>query len=103
MSEPRATEARLWLVVALLVAAHVALAFTAVRTKGVTYDEVFHVTGGYLFDRFNEFRVHTDNGVLPQRLAAVTTPLEITTAPEWERPLVLVPILRAGLGLLQSL
>lgn len=68
MSEPRAPEGRLWLAVALLLVAHAALAFAAVRTKGITYDEVYHVTGGYLFDRFNEFRVHTDNGVLPQRL-----------------------------------
>ncbi len=84
MSEPRATEARLWLVVALLVAAHVALAFTAVRTKGVTYDEVFHVTGGYLFDRFNEFRVHTDNGVLPQRLHGLAPLVAGATPPRMD-------------------
>lgn len=80
MSEPRPTDRRLWLAVALLLAAHTALAFAAVRTKSVTYDEIYHVTGGYLFDRFNEFRVHTDNGVLPQRLHGLA-PLLAGAAP----------------------
>lgn len=84
MTEPRATETRLWLAVALLVAAHAALAFTAVRTKGVTYDEVYHVTGGYLFDRFNEFRVHTDNGVLPQRLHGLAPLVAGATPPRMD-------------------
>jgi hypothetical protein len=56
------------LIVAVLLVAHLALAFGAVTTKSVTYDEVYHVTGGYLFDRHADFRVHTDNGVFPQRL-----------------------------------
>jgi len=39
---------------------------------------------------------------LAQRMEPATTPLEGTTVAVWERPLVFVPILRAGLGLLHG-
>lgn len=39
---------------------------------------------------------------LPTVERAVQTPLEMTTGRDWARPLVLVPILRAGLGLLHG-
>ena len=39
---------------------------------------------------------------LPTVERAVRTPLEVTTGRDWARPLVLVPILRAGLGLLHG-
>jgi 4-amino-4-deoxy-L-arabinose transferase-like glycosyltransferase len=51
-----------------LLLAHVAVAFWAVSGKGIAYDEIFHVTGGYLYDRFGDYRIHPDNGVLPQRV-----------------------------------
>jgi len=54
--------------VAALLALHAVLALTAVREKSVTTDEIFHVTGGYLYDRFGDFRIHPDNGILPQRV-----------------------------------
>ena len=39
---------------------------------------------------------------LPQHPVEITTPLEVTTAAAWDRPLIFVPILRAGLGLLHG-
>jgi 4-amino-4-deoxy-L-arabinose transferase-like glycosyltransferase len=63
-----------WLVLAavlVLLGLHAALALWAAKHKSVTADEIFHVTGGYLFDRFGDYRIHPDNGVLPQRLHAL--------------------------------
>lgn len=54
--------------VAALIVAHVAVAFWAVSGKGIAYDEIFHVTGGYLFDRYGDYRIHPENGILPQRV-----------------------------------
>lgn len=67
--------------VLLLLGLHIALALTAVRTKSVTTDEIFHVTGGYLYNRFGDFRIHPDNGVLPQRWQALPAALGKTTPP----------------------
>lgn len=63
--------ARPWQVRLAILAAlalHAGLALWSVAGKGVAYDEIFHVTGGYLHDRFGDYRIHPDNGVLPQRL-----------------------------------
>jgi hypothetical protein len=54
--------------VAALVLVHVTVAFWAVSGKGIAYDEIFHVTGGYLFDRYGDYRIHPENGILPQRV-----------------------------------
>lgn len=61
---------------AFLLALHAVLALWAVSGKGVTHDELLHVTGGYFYDKHGDFRLHPENGVLPQRLhglAAVWT------------------------------
>jgi 4-amino-4-deoxy-L-arabinose transferase-like glycosyltransferase len=38
---------------------------------GVTADEVVHLTGGYTYWKFNDYRMHPENGTLPMRLAAL--------------------------------
>ena len=38
---------------------------------GVTADEVVHFTGGYSYWKFNDYRLHPENGTLPMRLAAL--------------------------------
>ena len=38
---------------------------------GVTADEVVHLTGGYSYWKFNDYRLHPENGTLPMRLAAL--------------------------------
>jgi hypothetical protein len=39
--------------------------------KGVTYDEMAHLTAGYSYWRFNDYRLDPENGNLPQRLMAL--------------------------------
>jgi hypothetical protein len=43
-------------------------AVTASREKSQTSDELAHLGAGYTYDRFGDFRLHPENGVLPQRL-----------------------------------
>jgi 4-amino-4-deoxy-L-arabinose transferase-like glycosyltransferase len=51
-----------------LLALHAILALSSTQQRGVTVDEIFHVTGGYFFNQFADYRIHPENGVLPQRL-----------------------------------
>ena len=44
------------------------LAVSASRLKSQTSDELPHIAAGYVFDRFGDFRMHPENGILPQRL-----------------------------------
>ncbi|HVT73986.1 MAG TPA: hypothetical protein VHD61_12690 [Lacunisphaera sp.] len=57
--------------VALLLAAQWWLGVSAVRELGVTTDELVHVTGGFSYWKFNDYRLQPENGNLPQRLAAL--------------------------------
>lgn len=43
-------------------------AVSASRVKSQTSDELPHIAAGYVFDRFGDFRMHPENGNLPQRL-----------------------------------
>jgi 4-amino-4-deoxy-L-arabinose transferase-like glycosyltransferase len=67
-----------------LLALHVGLALRAVSGKSVTVDEIFHVTGGYFYDKFGDYRIHPDNGVLPQRLHALPAVLAGAKPPRLE-------------------
>lgn len=71
-------------VVVVLLALHVVLGTAAAVRQSVTVDEIFHVTGGYFFDRFSDYRLHTDNGVLPQRLHALPAVLAGAQPPPLE-------------------
>jgi hypothetical protein len=71
-------------VVAGLLAVHVALGLSALAGKSVTADEIFHLTGGYMFDRFGDYRIHPDNGVLPQRLQGLPAVLAGAKSPPLE-------------------
>jgi hypothetical protein len=44
------------------------LAVSASFSTSHTSDELPHITAGYVFDRFGDFRMHPENGILPQRL-----------------------------------
>lgn len=44
------------------------MAVSASLEKSHTSDELPHITAGYAFNRFGDFRMHPENGVLPQRL-----------------------------------
>src|SRR5690349_17119611 len=65
---------RPWLVpaaVAALLAWYFVSAVSGVACKSTTFDEVFHLTGGYCSWKFGDFRMQPENGNLPQRWAAI--------------------------------
>jgi 4-amino-4-deoxy-L-arabinose transferase-like glycosyltransferase len=57
-------------VTALLVCYYV-MAMTAIAGKCTTFDELFHLTGGYSYWLVGDFRIQPENGNLPQRWAAI--------------------------------
>jgi hypothetical protein len=59
------------LVVASLLALHWLLAISASWSKSMIFDEPVHQAAGYSYWRLNDFRLHPENGNLPQRLAAL--------------------------------
>ena len=66
-SRPRSSPAFLAALVLLIAVGHGALAVLAMRHKSATADELAHVTGGYTFNHWNDYRIHPENGLLPQR------------------------------------
>lgn len=57
--------------VALLLAAHFAMAWTASPDIGVTADEPVHIVAGLYYWETADYRFQPENGNLPQRLAAL--------------------------------
>ncbi|MBI5771645.1 MAG: glycosyltransferase family 39 protein [Verrucomicrobia bacterium] len=68
---------RPWLfaLVAALLALHYALAVGSKFSHSTTSDEIVHVTGGFNFNHFHDYRLHPENGILPQRVAALPATL----------------------------
>lgn len=54
--------------VAVVLLLHVGVALWAAAKESVTTDEILYVTGGYYIDKFGDYRIQPENGVLPQRL-----------------------------------
>jgi hypothetical protein len=50
---------------------HLGLAITSVQHKSATFDEIAHVTAGYSYWKQNDFRLHPENGNLPQHWLAL--------------------------------
>ena len=46
---------------------HLIIAIASVQQKSATFDEVAHVTAGYSYWKQNDYRLHPENGNLPQR------------------------------------
>lgn len=67
----RSSSPVIWLGVAALLLLHAALALLAVSKKSVTADEILHVTAGNIYWRLNDYRLHAENGNLPQRIAGL--------------------------------
>ena len=55
----------------LVLGVHAWLGISAVLDKSVTSDETAHLTSGYSYWRFNDYRLQPENGNLPQRWAAL--------------------------------
>ena len=71
-------------VVALILAAHAGIALCAVSKKSVTADEVLHLTAGSAYWHLRDYRLHPENGILPQRWAAIPAALEAPPFPKLE-------------------
>lgn len=72
------------LAVAGLLAVHAALALFAVAGKSVTHDEILHVTAGYAYWKLDDYRLHPENGNLPQRWAALPAVFAAPPLPKLE-------------------
>ncbi len=70
--------------VALVLAVHASLALWAVSKKSVTADEVLHLTAGYAYWHLQDYRLHPENGILPQRWAAIPAALAKAPFPKLE-------------------
>ena len=61
---------RRWLVPAVVLALlcwYFVSSVSAVADKCTTFDELFHLTGGYSAWKLGDFRMQPENGILPQR------------------------------------
>ena len=47
------------------------MAVSAAAGKSMTFDELAHLTGGYSYWMLDDYRLHPENGNLPQRLGAL--------------------------------
>lgn len=70
--------------VVLLLALQVAMALWAVSGKSVTADEILHLTGGYFYNKFGDYRTQPENGNLPQRVAGLPAALGNAPPPPME-------------------
>jgi len=77
----RSHVATMLLLAALL---HAVLALLGAREKSATFDETAHLTGGYVFNGSHDYRMHPENGILPQRLQALPAILSKAHSPSME-------------------
>lgn len=69
-------------IVVVLLLVYGTLAWTSVRDKSTTYDEIAHLTAGYSYWLTGDYRLHPENGVLPQRWAALPLLMQNVRFPE---------------------
>src|SRR5689334_19530885 len=72
--------------VAALLALYYVMAISAASQKSMTFDEMAHLTGGYTYWAFNDYRLHPENGNWPQRLAALPAVLSGARFPPLDQP-----------------
>ena len=83
-ADPRPT-ARVAGVLALL-ALYYVMALSAAGQKSMTFDEMAHLTGGYTYWAFDDYRLHPENGNWPQRLAALPAVMSAAGFPALNEP-----------------
>ncbi len=68
----------IWILVAasLLLALHFTMAVASKRSESTTSDELVHVTGGYCYWAYDDYRMQPENGNLPQRWVALPAWIE---------------------------
>ena len=70
-----------FVVVATLLALYWLLAVGSKRGESVTADELAHLTGGFTYWQFNDYRIQPENGNLPQRWGALPAWLDGASFP----------------------
>jgi hypothetical protein len=65
-----------------LLAVHFALAVSSKHHESTTSDELVHLTGGFNAWQNHDYRLHPENGILPQRWAAIPAWLQGAKFPE---------------------
>ncbi len=68
---PRKRPWRLYAAVIAMLLWYYCTSVSAVVDKSMTFDEMMHLTGGYTAWKYGDFRVMPENGILPQRWAAI--------------------------------
>jgi dolichyl-phosphate-mannose-protein mannosyltransferase len=72
--------------VALLLALHFGMAVGSKLHESTTSDEIAHVTGGYTYWKFGDYRLQPENGNLPQRWVAIPAVIAGARFPDLDQP-----------------
>ena len=75
-----------WPAAVVLLALFTLLATTSALRKSSTFDEVAHLTAGYTYWAFNDYRLNPENGNLPQRLVALPSVVGAYRFPSLDQP-----------------
>ncbi len=70
----------------MLALGHALLAVRAIWGKSITCDELGHLTGGYTFNVYDDYRMQPENGVLPQRWQTLPVSLVGQSYPSLDNP-----------------
>ncbi|MBI2516132.1 MAG: glycosyltransferase family 39 protein [Opitutae bacterium] len=65
---------------------HALIGVRATVGKSMGADEMAHVVGGYTFNHWNDYRLHPENGILPQRWQALPATLARIAYPPLQTP-----------------
>jgi len=71
---------------ALILGLHFATAVMSKLHESTTSDEIVHLTGGYSYWALDDYRLHPENGNLPQRWVALPVWLQGATFPSLDQP-----------------
>jgi hypothetical protein len=71
---------------AALLTLYYVMAVSAAWQKSMTFDEMAHLTGGYSYWAFDDYRLHPENGNWPQRLGALPALLGRASFPRLDQP-----------------
>jgi 4-amino-4-deoxy-L-arabinose transferase-like glycosyltransferase len=75
-----------WPIVAALLTLYGAMAWTGVRNESATFDEMPHLTAGYSYWLTGDYRLDPENGILPQRWAALPLLFQTIRFPRTDQP-----------------
>jgi hypothetical protein len=72
--------------VGVVLAVYWAMAVGASSSKSVAFDEMAHLTAGYTYWAYNDYRLHPENGNWPQRWAALPVVMSSARFPPLDQP-----------------